>query len=101
MEVHLLTLIMIVLGLAVGVQLVCNRLRIPAIVGFLLTGLLAGPGGLRLIPESNQTLADIGVVLLLFTIGAEFSFRRLAQMRRYVLLGGSFQVLGTILFVAL
>src|SRR4051812_35956040 len=101
MQSNLLTLIIIVLAFAVGVQLICNWLRVPTIVGFLLTGLLAGPGGLHLIPESNQALADIGVVLLLFTIGAEFSFRRLAQMRRYIFVGGAFQVLVTIMAAAL
>src|SRR2546426_4199268 len=99
MDLHLFTLIIIVLALAVAVQLVCNKLRLPAIVGFLLTGLLAGPGVLHLVPESNQALADIGVVLLLFTIGAEFSLKRLAQMRRHILLGGAFQVVVTILAV--
>lgn len=101
MESHLLPLILIVLALAVAVQLLCQRLRVPTIVGFLLTGLLIGPGGLGWVPAGNQELADLGVVLLLFTIGAEFSFRRLVQMRRYVLLGGACQVLTSILLVSL
>ncbi|MCP5015838.1 MAG: potassium transporter KefB, partial [Ketobacter sp.] len=70
-------------------------------VGFILTGILAGPYGLGLIKavEEVQILADVGVVLLLFTIGIEFSLKSLLQIRKSVLLGGSLQVLLTILAV--
>jgi CPA2 family monovalent cation:H+ antiporter-2 len=72
---------------------------VPTIVGFLLTGIIAGPHGLGLIKAVHEveTLAEIGVVLLLFTIGIEFSLKSLVQVRRSVLLGGSLQVLLTII----
>jgi len=98
MMVPLLNDILIVFGLSVGVLLVCHRLHVPAIVGFLLTGVLAGPHGLGLISAVREVeiLAEIGVVLLLFTIGIEFSLRNLLRIKRSVLLGGSLQVLLTV-----
>lgn len=84
--------------LAVGVILFCFRLRIPPIIGFLLTGMLVGPAGLKLIDDVHtvEMMAEIGVVLLLFTIGIEFSLAELWQIRRPILLGGGFQVLATL-----
>jgi CPA2 family monovalent cation:H+ antiporter-2 len=67
-------------------------------VGFLLTGVLAGPAGLGLVTNEKEveTLAQIGVVILLFSIGIEFSMQNLLQMRKTVLVGGSLQVFLTI-----
>lgn len=98
MQIPLLTDIVIILGLSVGVLFLCHRFRIPSIVGFLLTGILAGPYGLGLISGIHEVelLAEIGVVLLLFTIGIEFSLKELLQIRKTVFLGGSLQVLLTI-----
>jgi len=95
----LLSDMVIIFGLSVMVLFVFNRLRIPAIVGFLLTGVLAGPYGLGLIKAVHEVevLAEIGVVLLLFTIGMEFSLTALLRAKKSVLLGGSLQVLLTIL----
>ncbi len=72
-------------------------------MGFLLTGILAGPQGLGLISASEQVslLADIGVVLLLFTVGIEVSLRDIIQLKKYVLVGGSLQVALTTLAVFL
>lgn len=99
MEIPLLNDIIIIFGLSVAVLFICHQLRVPTIVGFLLTGILAGPYGLGLIKGTHEveTLAEIGVVLLLFTIGIEFSLQRLLQIRKSVLLGGSIQVLLTVL----
>ena len=71
--------IVIILGLSVVILFVCHRLKVPAIVGFLLTGILAEFYGLRLINavQEVEVLAEVGVVLLLFTIGMEFSFEKL------------------------
>jgi CPA2 family monovalent cation:H+ antiporter-2 len=67
-------------------------------VGLLLTGIFVGPHGLRLIKAVNnvETLAEIGVVLLLFTIGLEFSFKELSRLKKAALLGGSLQVVLTV-----
>ena len=101
MEIPLLNDIEIILGLSVLVLFLFLRIRVPAIVGFLLTGVLAGPYGLRLVEAVHEVeiLAEFGVVLLLFTIGLEFSFNRLLQIKKSVLLGGTLQVGLTILAV--
>ncbi|MCL6621145.1 MAG: cation:proton antiporter [Syntrophobacterales bacterium] len=89
--------LLIVYLLAVAVIFVCHRLGIPPVVGFILTGVLAGPQGWGLIKAAHEVeiLAEIGVILLLFTIGIEFSFANLLQLRRSVLVGGPLQVLLT------
>ncbi len=99
MEIPLLNDIVIIFGLSVAVLFVCHRLKVPHIVGFLVTGIIAGPYGLGLIRAVHEVeiLAEVGVVLLLFTIGIEFSLEKLLRIRKTVLLGGSIQVLLTIL----
>ncbi|MCD6485909.1 MAG: cation:proton antiporter, partial [Syntrophobacterales bacterium] len=74
-------------------------LRVPAVVGFLLTGIFVGPYGFGLVKAVHEVeiFAEIGIVLLLFTIGIEFSLERLLQIRKSVLMGGSLQVLLTFL----
>ncbi|GAB2737356.1 cation:proton antiporter [Salinifilum aidingensis] len=73
------------------------RLRIVPIVGFLLAGVLIGPHQLGLVSDTATVTAaaDIGVMLLLFTIGVEFSLERLAAIKAMVLLGGGVQVVAT------
>jgi len=99
MEIMLLNEIVIIFGLSIAILFICHRLRMPTIVGFLLTGILAGPYGLGLIKAVHEVeiLAEVGVVLLLFTIGIEFSLGRLLQIKKSVLMGGSIQVLLTLL----
>jgi CPA2 family monovalent cation:H+ antiporter-2 len=99
MEIPLLNDIIIIFGLSIAILFVCHRLRVPTIVGFLLTGILAGPYGLGLVKTVHEIeiLAEIGVVLLLFTIGIDFSFERLLQAKKSVLMGGPIQVLLVIL----
>ncbi len=99
MEIPLLYDICIIFGLSIGVLLICHRLNVPSIIGFLVTGLIAGPHGLALIQAAHEVeiLAEIGVILLLFTIGIEFSLKNLLQIKRAVLIGGSLQVGFTLL----
>ena len=99
MEIKLLQDIAIIFGLAIIVLRVCHTIKLPAIVGFLLTGALVGPYGLHLVKSVHEVelLAEIGVVLLLFTIGLEFSLKELFRLKRLVLLGGSLQVFLTII----
>lgn len=89
--------LIIILLASVTIAFIFNRLRQPTIVGFMLTGVLIGPYGLGLIKDIKaiETLAEIGVMLLLFTIGLEFSLHRLLKMKREVLLGGGLQVVIT------
>jgi len=98
MHIPLLPDIIVILGLAIVVLLITAKLKIPSIVGFLITGFIAGPYGLGLVQEAHQVemLAEVGVVLLLFTIGIEFSLGDLVKIKKTVLLGGTIQVFGTI-----
>jgi len=98
MEIPLLNDIVVIFGLAIAVLFICHRLRVPAVVGFLLTGIFVGPYGFGLVKAVHEVeiFAEIGIVLLLFTIGIEFSLERLLQIRKSVLMGGSLQVLLTL-----
>lgn len=103
MEIPLLEDFVIIFGLASLVIFVFQKYRVPAIVGFLITGVLTGPHGFGLVKnhEDIEILAEIGVILLLFTIGIEFSLKTLIRIRRTVFLGGALQVGLTILFAFL
>ncbi|MBK0402270.1 cation:proton antiporter [Adhaeribacter sp. BT258] len=103
MEIPLLADIIIMLGLAVFVILIFQKLRLPTILGLLITGLIAGPSGLNLVKASHEVemLSEIGVILLLFIIGLEFSLKELMAIKKYVLIGGAIQVFATILAVNL
>jgi len=100
-ELSLLRDLVILVAVAIPVVVLAQRLRVPSVVGFLLTGLFIGPHALGLIGDSQEVrgLAEIGVLLLLFTIGLELSLSRVFRMRRIVLQGGGVQVVGTILVV--
>ena len=90
--------LLIILLVAVPVAYFCLRLKLPLLVGLILSGIAIGPYGLGWIREVEaiEVLAEIGVMLLLFTIGLEFSVRRLREMKKLVLLGGGLQVLLTV-----
>lgn len=97
MDLELLKPIVIVAVLSASVLFLFHRLRAPTIVGFLITGILAGPEGLGLIEASEQVdlIAEMGVILLLFTVGIEISLKDILKIKKYVLVGGSLQVLLT------
>ncbi len=94
--------IVILFGLALVAVVLLRRLKFPSIIGFLVTGMLAGPYALGLIGDTHQVeqMAEIGVVLLLFTIGIEFSLKELMRIKHLVLLGGGLQLVFTALAVA-
>jgi CPA2 family monovalent cation:H+ antiporter-2 len=91
--------ILILLIIAVAVLALFLRLRLPPILGYLAVGTLVGPYGLGWIDDSEHTrkLAEFGVVLLLFTIGLEFSLSLLLRMKTAVVGLGGLQVLVTTL----
>jgi CPA2 family monovalent cation:H+ antiporter-2 len=97
MALGLLGEIVIVLAASVLIIPLSQKLRLPSVVGFLLTGVVIGPGGLSLVkhPESVDVLAEVGVVMLLFTIGLEFEPARLKRIRREFWAGGGLQVILT------
>lgn len=90
--------LLIILLVSVFVAFISLRLKLPLLVGLMLTGIVIGPYGLGLIKDlaAIEVLAEIGVMLLLFTIGLEFSLKRLKLMKRLVLIGGGLQVLITV-----
>ena len=98
-----LELLLILLAVAVGVVVVCRIFQLPAMLGYLIVGILIGPHALGWIPDAPQTryLAEFGVVFLMFSIGLEFSLPRLRAMQRLVFGLGSAQVVATVLLVML
>lgn len=73
---------------------ICFRLRLVPIVGFLLAGVLIGPHALGFVRDQDlaNSAAEVGVILLLFTIGIEFSLDKLARIKRLIFVGGGLQV---------
>lgn len=94
MEVGFLYEIVIIFLLSIAVTIVCNKLKLPATVGFLLTGVLCGPSLLGIVSDHKaiDQVAEIGVAMLLFTIGMELSGEALSRLKRPVFLGGSLQI---------
>ncbi len=103
MGIPLLNDLLIIFILSIGIMLVCHRIGIPVIVGLLITGIVTGPSGLSLVTDMYEVeiLAKIGIVLLLFEIGIEFSLRSLLRIKRIVLIGGGLQVFISIVVTAL
>lgn len=91
---HVLVQVLTVLGAALALGLAFERLGQSAIVGYLAAGVLLGPGALHLVTEATALagLADLGVALLLFSVGLEFSWSRLKRFGPPVLFGGVLQV---------
>jgi CPA2 family monovalent cation:H+ antiporter-2 len=89
---------MATLAVVVGLR----RLRLPLILAFLIVGMCVGPHALGWVSatETTETLAEFGVVFLLFTLGLEFSLPRLIAMRGEVFTLGGFQVAGTTAVIA-
>ncbi len=92
-ESPLLFEIVLVFGAALAVIALCHRLRIPAVVGFLLAGVLIGPNGLELIPDTRhvEAFAELAVALMLFVIGLELSSTELRRLGRLFVFGGALQ----------
>ena len=93
-EFPLLKDIIILLSSSIGVILLLNKLKLPSIIGLLATGILIGPYGLKLINAIHEVelLSEIGIVLLLFVSGMEFSLRPLYASGATVVIGGLVQV---------
>jgi monovalent cation:H+ antiporter-2, CPA2 family len=102
-EQTLLRELVLTYALALGLILALARLRIPPIVSFIIAGTIAGPAGLGIVhrEEDVELLADLGIVLLLFTVGLEFSLREIERIWRAVIFGGSLQMGGTAAVIAL
>ena len=95
-EVAVISALVVVLACALVVLLIGRRFRIPFIIGYFLTGIIVGPFGLGLIAEEEVSmLAELGVILLMFTIGLEISLKNLLSMKKIVLIGGMLQLVLT------
>ncbi len=94
--------ILVLLTASVGVVATVRKLALPAILGYLVVGMLLGPHALALATNGDTTrlLADFGIVFLVFTLGLEFSLPRLVAMRGEVLGVGGAQVVLTAGIVA-
>ncbi|WP_264775677.1 cation:proton antiporter [Deinococcus aetherius] len=92
----------LLLGVSALAAYLSFRVGLVPIIGFLVAGVLAGPGALGLIrdPELISAASEVGVMLLLFTIGIEFSLERLARIARLIFLGGGLQTGLTVAAVA-
>lgn len=104
MDFSILSDIVIIFALSIFVNMIFRKLKIPTVVGYLLTGILVGPHVFSLLDNEYQIeiMAEIGVILLLFSIGLEFSLKHLLRIRRIVFIGGFLQVgLSALLFFAL
>jgi K+:H+ antiporter len=97
-ELAILEELAIIFAVSLVVILVFHRLRLPALPGFIVAGAVVGPNGFGLVNDAHrvEALAELGVILLLFTIGIEFSFKRLREVGRQAALGGLVQMGGTL-----
>lgn len=103
MEFQLLYDVIIIFALSIVILLFFYRLRLPSIIGFLITGIITGPYGFGLVSSVHEVeiLSEIGILLLLFTIGIEFSLKEMLQLKKPVLVGGTLQVTLTIILTVL
>lgn len=94
MDLSFLTELVLILAMSVGILFFCHKLGIAPIVGFLVAGVVCGPGGFGLVKSVHQVemMAEVGVVLLLFSIGVELSASELMRLKRPVFLGGMVQI---------
>jgi CPA2 family monovalent cation:H+ antiporter-2 len=102
MGLEFLKTLVIIFGVSAFVVFFLQKLKVPSIVGFLIAGVALGPHGFGMIREIREVelLAEVGVILLLFTIGLEISLKNLKRIRSAVLGGGFSQVLLTLLATA-
>jgi CPA2 family monovalent cation:H+ antiporter-2 len=102
MELEFLKTLVIIFGVSAFVVFLLQKLKVPSIVGFLIGGVVLGPHGFGVIREIGEVelLAEVGIILLLFTIGLEISLKNLKRIRSAIVGGGFSQVLLTLLITA-
>ncbi len=91
--------VILIFSVSVAVVFLFQKLRLPSIAGFLVVGALVGPYGLNLISDTDQVqvLAEIGVILLLFTIGLEVSLAKVKSSTVLFFVGGPVQMVSVLL----
>lgn len=100
---NVLESVVVVFGISASIIYLLGKIKLPSVVGFILAGTVIGPYGMALVqnPKDVEVTAEIGVILLMFAIGVEFSLSRLATLKKEVFLLGSFQVFFTVLICAI
>lgn len=90
--------IVVILLVSIPIIYLFKKINLPSLVGFLIAGMLIGPFGFKLIKSVNQIggMAEIGVILLMFTIGLEVSFSQISRLKKYFLFAGGFQFIITL-----
>ncbi|MCU7496840.1 MAG: hypothetical protein HF314_14760 [Ignavibacteria bacterium] len=97
-QIPIIKVLVVIFLASLPIIFIFRKLNLPSIAGFLVAGIIIGPYGFRLITEAGaiRVMAEIGIILLLFTIGLEVSVDKLIQMKRFLLLAGGSQLIGTI-----
>ena len=97
-EMNFLPDLVLLITVAILIIVIFQRFKIPSVIGLILTGVVLGPSGFRIVDDMDviNSLSELGVVLLLFTIGLEFSLAELSKLKRIVFVGGGLQVVITI-----
>ena len=95
--------IVVILLVSLPIIFLFKKINLPSIVGFLIAGMLIGPYGFNLIKSVNQigVMAEIGIMLLMFTIGLEFSLSQLIRIKKFLLVAGGYQLVITIIISTL
>jgi CPA2 family monovalent cation:H+ antiporter-2 len=94
--------IVLILLVSLPVIAIFKRIQLPSIIGFLIAGMILGPFGFQVITSLDEIeiMAEIGIILLLFSIGLELSLKELLSIKKILIIGGGLQVLLTIIFSA-
>jgi CPA2 family monovalent cation:H+ antiporter-2 len=94
--------LVVIYAIALIIIIVGGRVGVPPVIAMIAAGALSGPFGLGIIETSGEVdqLAEIGIVLLLFTVGLDFPMREMLRIWRPVIIGGVLQVGGTAMLVA-
>jgi monovalent cation:H+ antiporter-2, CPA2 family len=95
-EMSLIVQLLVILAAGLASGVVCKQINVSLLVGYLVVGSLIGSGGLQWVDLGShelKLLAEAGALLLLFSVGIEFSFEELLKLSRYFLVGGSVQML--------
>ena len=94
--------LVVVYGIALALIIAAGRIGVPPVIAMIAAGGISGPFGLGIISTTEEVdqLAEIGIVLLLFTVGLDFPMRELQRIWRQVVAGGALQVIGTAALVA-
>src|SRR5271157_3184207 len=97
----ILPAVVIIILVSIALLYAGQRFKIPSVVSFLVIGIIVGPYGLGIVGDMSliAMFGELGVILLLFTIGLEFSFEKLLGAWRAVVIGGMIQVCTTIIAI--